>query len=246
MSIELDTLEVQGQTTGLNSLETLYRSRTPASKKLFEAASKVLPGGVAANGKFLPPYPIYMLGGQGAELVDIDGNKYIDLLMGGGVHILGHSPERVLRAVHQQIDIGVHYYIPAEAEVKLAEKVCHLMPSAEMVRFLNSGSESTLMAIRAARAYRRRSKIVKFEGNFHGQHDTVLVSTLAVEGEPNAPLPHTDSAGIPQNVKDNMLILPYNNADYAVEQIRKHADELGRGDRRAHLRFWPRCGPGRA
>ena len=113
-----------------------------------------------------------MIGGKGAEIVDIDGNKYIDLLMGGGVHILGHSPERVLRAVHQQLDIGVHYYIPAEAEVKLAEKVCQLMPSVEMVRFLIAAPNSTMMALRAARAYRHRSKIVKFEGNFHGQHDT--------------------------------------------------------------------------
>jgi glutamate-1-semialdehyde 2,1-aminomutase len=213
--------------TQINALEQQYRSRTTGSRKLSETAGKFLPGGVAANGKYLPPYPIYMLGGQGAEMVDVDGNKYIDLLMGAGVHILGHSPERVLRAVHQQLDIGVHYYLPAEAEVKLAEKVCQVMPSVELVRFLNSGSESTLMAIRAARAYRRRSKIVKFEGNFHGQHDTVLVSTLAVEGEPNAPLPHIDSAGIPENIKDNVLILPYNNADYAVEMIKKHAEELG-------------------
>ena len=210
-----------------NGIETLYLSRTAASRRLGEAASKVLPGGVAANGKYLPPYPVYMLGGQGAEMVDVDGNKYIDLLMGAGVHILGHSPVRVLRAVHQQLDIGVHYYLPAEAEVKLAEKVCQLMPSVEMVRFLNSGSESTLMAIRAARAFRKRSRIVKFEGNFHGQHDTVLVSTLAVEGESGSPLPHLDSAGIPENVKENVMILPYNNADYAVEQIKKHADELG-------------------
>jgi glutamate-1-semialdehyde 2,1-aminomutase len=168
-----------------------------------------------------------MLGGQGAEMVDIDGNKYIDLLMGAGVHILGHSPEKVLRAVHQQIDIGVHYYLPAEAEVKLAEKVCQVMPSVEMVRFLNSGSESTLMALRAARAYSKRPKIVKFEGNFHGQHDTVLVSTLAVEGEPEAPQPHLDSAGIPRNVRDNMLILPYNDPQTAIEQIKKHAGDLG-------------------
>jgi glutamate-1-semialdehyde 2,1-aminomutase len=210
----------------VNALEQQYRLHTPKSRQLSEHASHYLPGGVAANGKYLPPYPIYIAGGQGAELTDIDGNKYIDLLMGGGVHILGHSPACVLDAVHQQLDVGVHYYIPAEAEVRLAEKVCQLMPSVEMVRFLNSGSESTLMAIRAARAYRRRDKIVKFEGNFHGQHDTVMVSTLAVEGDPAVPLPHLDSAGIPANVKDNVLILPYNNADYAVEQIKLHAAEL--------------------
>ena len=213
--------------TEINSIEKTYRSRTTGSLKLSTTASKYMPGGVAANGKYLPPYPIYLVGGQGAEVVDIDGNKYIDLLMGAGVHILGHSPERVLRAVHQQLDIGVHYYLPAEAEVKLAEKVCQVMPSAQMCRFLNSGSESTLMAIRAARAYRRKSKIIKFEGNFHGQHDTVLISTMAVEGDPDAPVAHIDSAGIPENVKDNLIILPYNNTEIAVEQIRKHADELG-------------------
>jgi glutamate-1-semialdehyde 2,1-aminomutase len=211
----------------VNVIEEEYRARTPGSKSLYERACNSLPGGVAANGKFLPPYPIYLRGGKGAELVDVDGNKYIDILMGAGVHILGHSPAQVLRAVHQQIDVGAHYYIPAEAEVKLAEKVCQLMPSVDMVRFLNSGSESTLMAIRAARAYRGKSKIVKFEGNFHGQHDTVLVSTLAVEGSPDSPLPHVDSAGVPQEVKGNLLILPFNNASIAVEQIEKHADELG-------------------
>src|SRR4030066_1348436 len=142
----------------VNALEHLYRSRTTASKKLFDVAGVYLPGGVAANGKYLPPYPVYMIGGQGAEMSDIDGNKYIDLLMGAGVHILGHSPEGVLRAVHKQLDIGVHYYLPAEAEVKLAEKVCQLMPSVEMVRFLNSGSESTMMALRVARAYRKRAE----------------------------------------------------------------------------------------
>jgi len=214
-------------TAEINALEQLYRSRTPASLKLSSTAGKVLPGGVAANGKYLPPYPIYMTGGHGAEMDDIDGNKYIDLLMGAGVHILGHSPEVVLRAIHQQLDIGVHYYLPAEAEVKLAEKVCQVMPSVEMVRFLNSGSESTMMALRAARAYSKRPKIVKFEGNFHGQHDTVLVSTLAVEGEPGAPHPHLDSAGIPDNIKENMLILPYNDPDRAVDQIKRHADVLG-------------------
>ena len=88
-----------------NQLEQYYRSRTGKSKKLAETAERFLPGGVAGNGKYLPPYPIYMIGGQGAEMVDIDGNKYIDLLMGAGVHILGHSPERVLRAVHQQLEL---------------------------------------------------------------------------------------------------------------------------------------------
>ena len=202
-------------------------ARTPGSKKMYERASRVLPGGVAGNGKYIPPYPIYLLGGQGAEIVDVDGNKYIDLLMGGGVHILGHSPDIVLNAIHEQINIGVHYYMAAEAEVKMAEKICQLMPVVEMVRFVNTGSEATQMALRTVRAYSKRDKIVKFEGNFHGQHEYVLVSTLGTSGLAGAPDPHIDSAGVPQAVASQLLILPFNDANRAVEEITKHASELG-------------------
>lgn len=208
-------------------IEEQYFSRTSGSRKLFERASKVLPGGVAGNGKFIPPYPIYVIGGQGAELVDIDGNKYVDLIMGSGVHILGHSPVIVLRAVHDQLNVGVHYYIPAEAEVRLAEKVCQLMPVVEMVRFVNTGSEATQMALRTARAYSKRDKIIKFEGNFHGQHDVVLVSTLGTNGTDIAPTPHIDSAGLPRDVASQLIILPYNDANCAYEQISLHASDLG-------------------
>ena len=202
-------------------------ARTPGSQKMYARASRVLPGGVAGNGKFLPPYPIYILGGQGAELVDIDGNKYVDLLMGGGVHILGHSPEIVLRAVQDQINIGVHYYMAAEAEVKMAEKICQLMPHVEMVRFVNTGSEATQMALRTARAFSKRDKIVKFEGNFHGQHEYVLVSTLSASGPAEAPESHIDSAGVPQAVASQILVLPFNDANRAVEEISRYASELG-------------------
>lgn len=207
--------------------ERRYMARTAHSRAIYERACKVLPGGVASNGKFLPPYPVYIIGGQGAELVDIDGNKYVDLLMGGGVHILGHSPANVVRAVREQIEMGVHYYIPAEAEVKLAEKVCQLMPVVEMVRFVNTGSEATQMALRAARAFSKRDKIAKFEGNFHGQHEYVLVSTLGTSGPDVAPIPHVDSAGVPREVTAQTLILPYNDANFAYELISQHAGELG-------------------
>lgn len=209
------------------TFEEQFIARTPTSKKMFERASHVLPGGVAGNGKYLPPYPIYLLGGQGAEVIDLDGNKYIDLLMGGGVHILGHSPEIVLRAVRDQINTGVHYYMAAEAEVKMAEKVCQLMPSMEMVRFVNTGSEATQMALRTARAFSKRNMFAKFEGNFHGQHEYVLVSTLGISGEADALAPHIDSAGIPDAIGPQLLILPYNDANRTVEEISKHASKLG-------------------
>jgi glutamate-1-semialdehyde 2,1-aminomutase len=194
---------------------------------MFERASQVLPGGVAGNGKFLPPYPIYVKQAQGGEFIDLDDNHYIDLLMGGGVHILGHSPEVVMSAVEAQLRLGVHYYMAAEPEVKLAEKICQLMPHIEMVRFVNTGSEATQMALRAARAYRKRDRIAKFEGNFHGQHEAVLVSTLGAEGSYEAPQPRLDSAGIPSLTRDGVLVLPYNDAGLASTLIDQHADELG-------------------
>lgn len=137
------------------------------------------------------------------------------------------SPERIIKAVGEQIKQGVHYYMAAKAEVKMAEKVSQLMPVVEMVRFVNTGSEATQMALRTARAFSKRDKVVKFEGNFHGQHEFVLVSTLGVSGAPEAPDPHIDSAGVPQEVASGLLILPYNDANYAYEQISKHASELG-------------------
>ena len=211
----------------MNVIEDTYIARTPKSKLMFERANRVMPGGVAGNGKFLAPYPIYVDRAQGGEFVDLDGNRYIDLLMGGGVHILGHSPEIVMSAVEEQLRRGVHYYMAAEAEVRLAEKVCQLMPHVEMVRFVNTGSEATQMALRAARAYRKRDKIAKFEGNFHGQHESVLVSTLSAAGAYEAPASHLDSAGIPAATRDDVLVLPYNDAERSVALIEEHADELG-------------------
>jgi glutamate-1-semialdehyde 2,1-aminomutase len=209
------------------SFDTQFKSRTPASLAMFERASQHLPGGVAGNGKFLAPYPIYVKQAQGGEFVDLDGNHYIDLLMGGGVHILGHSAEVVMSAVEAQLRAGTHYYMAAEAEVQLAEKVSQLMPHIEMVRFVNTGSEATQMALRAARAYSKRDRIAKFEGNFHGQHEAVLISTLGAEGPGDAPVSRVDSAGVPRLTREDVLVLPYNDPERVVELVSQHANELG-------------------
>lgn len=209
------------------SFEEQFKARTPSSLAMFERASKHLPGGVAGNGKFLAPYPIYVRQAQGGEFVDLDGNRYIDLLMGGGVHILGHSSEVVMSAVEAQLRVGTHYYMAAEAEVLLAEKISQLMPHIEMVRFVNTGSEATQMALRAARAYSKRDRIAKFEGNFHGQHEAVLISTLGAEGPDKEPVSRVDSAGVPRITRDNVLVLPYNDIERTVELISQHANELG-------------------
>jgi len=211
----------------MSDFEKQYFSRTQKSQALYESARQYLPGGVAGNGKFLTPYPIYVEDARGSKCRDIDGNEYVDLLMGAGIHILGHSPEVVMQAVQDQLYKGVQYYLPAEPEVKLAQKVVELMPSIEMVRFVNTGTEATQMALRAARAYSRREKIAKFEGNFHGQHEAVLVSTLGTNGDGANPVPHIDSAGIPTAVGKDVIILPYNDEERTVALIQEHAHELG-------------------
>jgi glutamate-1-semialdehyde 2,1-aminomutase len=222
--------EAVSRRIGVNSVkafEEQYRARTEKSFNMFQDAGKTLPGGVAGNGKFLEPYPVYAVKAKGAKFWDIDGNEYTDLLMGSGVHIFGHSPKFVLDAVKNEMEKGVHYYMPAEAEVKLGKKVCDLMSPVDMVRFVNTGSESTQMALRTARAYRKKDKIAKFEGNFHGQHESALISTLGTAGEPNNLHPHVDSAGIPVAAAKDVLILQYNDIDGSLSLIQKNAEDLG-------------------
>lgn len=207
--------------------EKQFQENTPKSHRMYQDACNFLPGGVAGNGKFLEPYPIYIQKAKGEKLWDIDNNEYIDLVMGSGVHIFGHSPKIVLDAVEKQIHQGIHFYLPAEVEVELSKKVCKLMKAIEMVRFVNTGTESTLMALRAARAYRKKDKIAKFEGNFHGQHDSVLISTLGTAGDPPNLQPHVDSAGVPKSNTQDVLVLPYNDIEGTISAIKRDADNLG-------------------
>lgn len=212
---------------GVEQFKELYHSRTSECKALFDEASQILPGGVGGSGKFIPPYPIYVEKALGGYVWDIDGNRYIDMLMGAGVHILGHNPRPVMDALQAQMTKGLHLYTPALPEVRLAQKINKLMPHVEMLRFINSGSEATMMALRAARSYSQRDKIARFEGNYHGQHDFALVSTMATAGDLERPDPIVDSAGVPKAVAESVIVLPYNDALDATRIIEENADELG-------------------
>lgn len=206
--------------------EEKIRSRTAKSRALYEQAKQVLPGGVAANTKSISPYPLYLRSARGARITDVDGNEYIDLVMGLGIHILGHAPAPVMAAVRERLSSGPMPGMATELEVELARKVAHHMPCAEMVRFVNTGSEATLMAIRVARAYRKRDKVAKFEGNYDGQHDLVQVSTNTLAGPADAPEPSLDHIGVAQSTLRDLLIVPYNDAGRAAALISAHADEL--------------------
>ena len=166
------------------------------------------------------PYPFFVKEAKGSHIVDIDGNDYIDYCLAYGPILLGHSDDDVMKDVYEQMQRGTAYGAPTENEVKLAEEVIDRVPCAEMVRFVNSGTEATMAAIRLARGFTGKSKIVKFEGAYHGAHDYVLVKS----GSGAACLP--DSAGIPVETTQNTLSVPFNNVDALTKLIEDEGEDI--------------------
>jgi len=206
----------------------LFESRTKKSRELFEEARKLLPGGVSGSAAYMAPHPVYVDKAVGGRLIDVDGNEYIDLLLGGFPNILGHSPAPVLEAVKRQLDRGTAPILFHEVGIDLAKKITKHMPHLEMIRFCNTGSEATQNAYRAARSWTKKDKVAKIEGGYNGQHDYVLISGISgrVDGPPHKPIPVADCAGIPKFITDNTIVLPFNDIDATVSIIKEHASEL--------------------
>jgi glutamate-1-semialdehyde 2,1-aminomutase len=206
----------------------LFESKTKKSRALWEDAKKILPGGVSGSAAYLAPHPVYIDEAVGGRLFDVDGNEYIDLLLGGFPNILGHSAQPIVEAVRKQLERGTTFGLFHEKGIKLAKKLQQLLPHLEMIRFCNTGSEATMFAIRAARAWTKKIKIAKPEGGYNGQHDYVLISSISgrTAGTSDTPLPIAECAGIPNFIVDNTIILPWNDIDATVSIIKKHSDEL--------------------
>jgi len=206
----------------------LFEKRTTKSRQHWEEAKRYLAGGVSGGAGFLRPHPVYIADAKGSKFVDIDGNEYIDLLLGGFPNILGHSPSVITEAVKKQLDHGTAVGISTELQIKLAKKINKYMPHIELVRFVNTGSEANLFACRVARSWTGKDKIAKFEGGYNGQYDEQLISGISGRtlGSADRPEPVADCAGIPKFVLDNAIILPYNNPDATVSIIKEHANEL--------------------
>jgi glutamate-1-semialdehyde 2,1-aminomutase len=192
-----------------------------AEKDLFETAKRVLPGGTFGN--FAAE--VIVREGRGGRVWDEEGKEYVDYLLGSGPMLVGHADPEVTAAAQAQIARGTTFFANNRLGIELAEAIVEAVPCAEQVRFVSSGSEADLYAMRAARAYTRRDKILKFEGGYHGMSDYSLMS-LAPKRSGNFPLAVPDSAGIPKSVREDMLIAPFNDAEAVAALVREHKSEL--------------------
>jgi glutamate-1-semialdehyde 2,1-aminomutase len=181
-------------------IEDEYIKQRPKSKSLYEKAVRVFPSGITHDIRYLLPFPIYIAKTQGSKKWDIDGNEYVDFAMGHGALLLGHGREEVINAARDALLLGTHFGGSSELEIKWGEIVKSLIPSAERVKFTSSGTEATLLALRLARAFTGKNKIIKFHGHFHGWHDYLIV------GE--RPPWELNPSGVPEEVLETVVVIP--------------------------------------
>ena len=208
---------------------TRYVETTPKSRELWEEACRYLPDGDSRHSIFWKPYPIFTESARGAVVIDADGAERLDFINTMTTMILGHGPAPVLEAAREQMECGLAYNSPNRRQVELASILCERVPSFDQLRFTNSGTEATLNAIRAARAFTGRTKIAKVEGGYHGTHDAVMVSLRidpAAGGEYENPRPVASSAGLAEGTLDQTVIIPFNDVDVARDILERHRGEL--------------------
>ncbi len=190
-----------------------YISKTPTSRTLYNRAKMVLPAGVTYGIRYFEPYPFFVAKARGSKLWDVDGNEYIDFWLGHTALILGHSPREVVKAVEKQLENGTLYGVSHELEVTLAEQVAKMVPSAEMVRFTNSGTEANMYATRLARAFTGRNTIAKFEGGWHGGYDALHIGV-------KQPFDLPESAGLTRGALQDTILLPFNDLEGVEKRLR--------------------------
>lgn len=198
---------------------------TTKSEELFKKAVNLMPGGVNSPVRAFGPvggHPVFIDSAKGQYLTDVDGNRYIDYIGSWGPMILGHNDDRVVEAVIKQIGKGISYGAATEAEVEMAQLMCDIVPSLEMVRMVNSGTEAVMSAIRTARGFTGKNKFIKFEGNYHGHSDALLVK--AGSGVMTAGIP--DSSGVPANCVKDTLTAVYNDLDSVKKLFDENKDEI--------------------
>jgi glutamate-1-semialdehyde 2,1-aminomutase len=215
--------------------------RTKGSKALFERAVKVLPKGVASNFQAGDPYPVYLDRGHGSKVWDVDGTEYVDFHGGFGVNVVGHAHPKIVEAIREVADRGIHFAVSTPTTVALAEAICERF-NVDQVRMVNSGTEATMDALRIARAASGKDRVVKIEGSYHGHHDALLFSvvpeadTLGVRYSVGGEAADTSGAaytsqptskGVPQSMWHDTIMVPFNDAAAVEELFSEHADQIG-------------------
>ncbi|WAA11595.1 glutamate-1-semialdehyde 2,1-aminomutase [Fervidibacillus halotolerans] len=195
------------------------------SKRAYEEAVQLMPGGVNSPVRAFRAVgmnPIFMERGKGAKIYDIDGNEYIDYVLSWGPLILGHANDKVVERLKEVVEVGTSFGAPTVIESKLARLVMERVPSIEMIRMVNSGTEATMSALRLARGYTGRNKIVKFEGCYHGHGDSLLIKA----GSGVATLGLPDSPGVPESTARNTITVPYNDLERVKIAFEKYGDDI--------------------
>lgn len=206
-----------------------FVTRTPKSKQLWMEAKDVLPGGVASTLRFTEPYPLFIERGKGSRLWDVDGNEYIDFDNGCGVVLAGYANPIINNAVKEQLERASFFTPPHEKITLFARELLRRWPMMGMFRLTNSGTESTMHAIRLARAHTGKDKIVKIEGAYHGVHDYLLVSyhpPIAKSGPAWAPSTHLESDGIPIDTIKNTVVAPFNDIKAMENLFKRNEGEI--------------------
>lgn len=219
----------KSKSTFLDEELNKYKEITKRSAILFAEAKKYLPGGSTRELQFFEPYPPFIERGDGCLIFDVEGNSWIDFFNNATSLILGHCHAAVVKAVSEQLQKGTAFHAPSPYTTELAKLLCERISSMEQVRFTNSGSEATLLAIQLAKAFTSRNKIAKFEGGYHGSHEYASISVhpdLALAGDPKEPCGTVDSLGVSKEILNSVIVLPFNDIDAADKIIKKNKDDL--------------------
>lgn len=210
-----------------------YEKRFPTSKMLFTEARKYIPAGVNSTARAVwsgwEPYPLYVKSGAGAKVTDVDGNEFIDYLLGLGPMLLGHRPEVITNAVVKHIrEVGTVFALASDLDTTVARKMTEAVPSLERVRLNNSGTEAVTYALRLARAYTGRKKVIRFEGMYHGFSDGIYWSkhpsdAAMVNG---MPIPEPQGPGLPEGIAESLIILPWNDEAVLTKVIEENYREI--------------------
>ncbi len=220
MTIMVPALKVEDE------IVARYRERTPGSRARHEEAQRYLPAGDTRAATYFLPYPTYMTAGEGAWLTDCDGNRYLDLLNNFTSLVHGHAQPDIVEYAADQLTRGTVFGTAAEPQVALARLLIKRIPSMEMLRFTNSGTEATMMMMRAARAFTGRDIIVKMDGGYHGSHDFVEVSVSADLDATGQPAARIEGRGVPEAVLNAVMVAPFNDLEAMEALLQKHHERI--------------------